>query len=167
MLVRTRLKKPNSRTLLLWKLQPNATRRTLSRINLLRMQHAQTNSSVRSWVRNFNPLSHLPNYNSDKNHSERIRTSATRTLMRVDNTTTSNCACNNLQQKKSKYFDIWLHCLSDLINNNPFETHWIKGELNYADYYSKHHAVVHHKNIPPMCLIAHSSILQHLHSFHG
>ena len=74
------------------------------------------------------------------------------TPIRVDNTTTNNYVCNNLQQKKSKSFDMRLHWLRDRINNSQFETCWMKGEFNYADYYSKHHPAAHHKKMRSTCL---------------
>ena len=48
------------------------------------------------------------------------------TPTRVDNATTNNCARNNLQQKKSKSFDMRLHWLRDQMNNIQFETHWMR-----------------------------------------
>lgn len=68
----------------------------------------------------------------------------TATPMQVDNTTTCNYVHNNMQQKRSKAFDMRLNWLRDRINQQQFE-HWIEGQYNYSDYYSKHHTVAHHK----------------------
>ena len=75
--------------------------------------------------------------------------------MQVDNTTINNYVCNNLEEKKSKLFDMQLHWLCDRINNSQFEIYWMKGEFNYADYYSKHHTVAHHKKMCPLYLVLH------------
>ena len=45
------------------------------------------------------------------------------TPMRIDNTTANNYVHNNLQQKKSKAFDMRLHWLRDRVNRRQFETH--------------------------------------------
>ena len=82
---------------------------------------------------------------------------------REDKTTTNNFMCNNLQQKKSKSFNMRLHWLRDQIKNRQFETHYMKGEFNYAEYYSKHHTEAHHKKIRPTCLASHVSGLQNVH----
>ena len=67
--------------------------------------------------------------------------------MRVDNTTTYDYVYDNMQQKKSKAFDTRLYFPQDRINNEQFEIHWMKGESNKADYYSKHHTQTQHKNV--------------------
>ena len=69
----------------------------------------------------------------------------TATPMQVDNTTTCNYVHNNLQQKRSKAFDMRLHWLRDRINQQQFEIFWMEGQHNYADYYSKHHAATNNK----------------------
>ena len=75
------------------------------------------------------------------------------TSTRVENETTNNCICNNLQQKKSKSFDIRLHWLRDQINNSQFEMHWMKGDFNYVEYYSKNNAESHNKQVRSKCLV--------------
>ena len=76
------------------------------------------------------------------------------TPTRVYNTTTNNFVYNNLQQKKSKSFDMRLHWLRDRINNSQFKIHWMKWEFNYAYYYFKQHTEAHHKKMRPMCLVS-------------
>ena len=45
----------------------------------------------------------------------------------------------------------WLRCR---IKNSQFEIYWMKGDFNYADYYSKHHVVANHKQACPKHLVA-------------
>ena len=46
-----------------------------------------------------------------------------------------------------------LHWPRDRINNIQFETCWMKGDFNYACYWSKHHAAAHYKQTRPKHLV--------------
>ena len=47
-----------------------------------------------------------------------------------------------------------LNWLRDWINNSQFETHLMKGDFNYTDYYSKHNAAMYHKQMCPKHLVS-------------
>ena len=76
------------------------------------------------------------------------------TPIQVDNTTTHNYVHNNMQQKRSKAFDMRLHWLRDRINQQQFEIYWMEGQYNYADYYSKHHNAAHHQKMRSKYLVS-------------
>ena len=84
------------------------------------------------------------------------------TPTRIDNTTSHNYAHDTMQQKKSKAFDMRLHWLRDRVNQKQFQTHWMQGDCNYADYYSKHHAAAHHKKVRHEYLASKTLTKRHL-----
>ena len=49
--------------------------------------------------------------------------------------------------KKSKAWDMQLHWLQDKENQRFFKVFWDKGKNNGADYFTKHHPTVHHRQI--------------------
>ena len=48
-----------------------------------------------------------------------------------------------------------LHWLRDRKCQQQFRIYWRPGKLNYADYWTKHHAAKHHKNIRSEYLTPH------------
>ena len=70
------------------------------------------------------------------------------TLIKTDNATTYyNFIHNNINQKRSKSWDMRLYWLRDKKQQNQFLFHWEKGENNKGDYYTKHHTEKYHKSI--------------------
>ena len=53
----------------------------------------------------------------------------------------------NMQMKRSKTWDMHLHWLRDKENKNHFKVFWDKGSNNGADYFTKHHATIHHRKV--------------------
>ena len=49
--------------------------------------------------------------------------------------------------KKSKTWEMHLHWLRDKEKQKYFKVFWDKGENNYADYFTKHHPIIHHRRI--------------------
>ena len=64
----------------------------------------------------------------------------------TDNSTTAGFVNKNIQLKKSKSWDMNLHWLRDRENQKQFTVTWEKGSGNKADYHTKHHPTVHHRN---------------------
>ena len=52
-----------------------------------------------------------------------------------------------MQLKKSKTWDMYLHWLRDKENQRIFKVYWDKGTNQGADYFTKHHPVIHHRRI--------------------
>ena len=71
------------------------------------------------------------------------------TVINTDNSTTSGFVNKNIQLKKSKSWDMHLHWLRDRENRNQFKVNWLKGKDIKADYFTKHHSIVHHRRTRP------------------
>ena len=69
------------------------------------------------------------------------------TEIRTDNSISEDFVNNNIQIKRSKTWDMQLHWLRDPENQKKFKVIWEKGSKNGADYFTKHHATIHHRNI--------------------
>lgn len=69
------------------------------------------------------------------------------TPMQFDNKTANDLLNGDSQQRKSKHMDMRFHWLLDRERQKQFHFHWKRGELNKADYVTKHHPAKHHKAI--------------------
>ena len=45
--------------------------------------------------------------------------------------------------------DMWFYWDQDRVKQGQFRIHWQKGELNLADYFTKHHPPAHHIKMQP------------------
>ena len=70
-----------------------------------------------------------------------------RTPMQTDNTTAEQIINNKVQPKRTKAMDMRFHWLRDRELQEQLRFYWRSGKLNYADYFTKHHPTVHHRNI--------------------
>ena len=64
--------------------------------------------------------------------------------IKTDNSTATGFVNGNIQLKKSKVWDMKLHWLRDDNNKQFFNVHWDRGIDNDADYFTKHHPMVHY-----------------------
>ena len=71
------------------------------------------------------------------------------TTIRTDNSTASGFVNNNIQMKRSKLWDMNFHWLRDKNMLKEFNIIWKRGIDNLADYFTKHHATVHHRTMRP------------------
>jgi hypothetical protein len=69
------------------------------------------------------------------------------TPIKTDNSTSAGYVNKNMQMKKSKTWDMHLHWLRDKEKQKYFNVFWDKGSNNYADYFTKHHPIIHHRRI--------------------
>ena len=67
------------------------------------------------------------------------------TPIKTDNTTTSAFVHDNIQQKRSKSWDMRYHWLRDRSAQNQFDVYWDTGKNSEADYFTKHHNTPHHR----------------------
>ena len=51
--------------------------------------------------------------------------------------------------KRSKSWDMRYHWLRDRENQKQFDIYWKPGIQNHADYWTKHHSVLHHRDMRP------------------
>ena len=69
------------------------------------------------------------------------------TPIRTDNSTSAIYVNKNMQMRHSKAWDMQLHWLRDKENKEFFNVFWDRGPNNGADYFTKHHPIVHHRRI--------------------
>ena len=75
------------------------------------------------------------------------------TLICTDNSTAAGFVNNNIQMKRSKSWDMNFHWMRDKETLKQFKIMWTRGSNsnpnlnNGADYFTKHHATVHHRNM--------------------
>ena len=65
----------------------------------------------------------------------------------TDNSTAEGLANDTLKQKRSKAMDMRYHWIRDRVKQQHFKVHWQAGQLNKADYFTKHFPPAHHKKI--------------------
>ena len=69
------------------------------------------------------------------------------TPIKTDNSTAQGFVYDNINQKKSKSWDMRFYWLRDREEQKQFKIYWDKGSNNNADYQTKHHPTSHHKAI--------------------
>ena len=69
------------------------------------------------------------------------------TPVKTDNSTAQGFIEDNIHMKKSKSWDMRYHWLRDRQTQNQFQFYWKTSKDNYADYFTKHHATTHHRQI--------------------
>jgi hypothetical protein len=67
------------------------------------------------------------------------------TPLETDNSTAHGIINSQVRMRKSKAFDMRYHWLMDRAQQRQFNIHWKPGKTNDADYFSKHHAPIHHR----------------------
>jgi hypothetical protein len=65
----------------------------------------------------------------------------------TDNSTAVGIANDTIKQKRSKAIDMRFYWVRDRVKQKQFSILWRKGELNKADYFTKHHAAKHHQEM--------------------
>ena len=69
------------------------------------------------------------------------------TPMATDNDTASRIATDTVKQKRSKAIDMHFYWIRNHVCQGQFQIYWSKGQMNRADYFSKHHPASHHQAI--------------------
>jgi hypothetical protein len=69
------------------------------------------------------------------------------TPIKTDNATAQGFVYKNINQKKSKSWDMRYYWLRDKENQQMFKIFWERGIDNNADYFTKHHSTGHHREI--------------------
>ena len=72
------------------------------------------------------------------------------TTINTDNSTTVRFVNRNIQMKRSKSWDMNFHWLRDKELQKQIKVLWGKGIDKYADYFTKHHALTHHRKMRPI-----------------
>ena len=74
------------------------------------------------------------------------------TRITTDNSTADGFANGRTKIKRSKAMDMRFYWVQDRVQQGQFCIHWQKGELNLADYFTKHHPSSHHIKMRPTYL---------------
>jgi hypothetical protein len=83
------------------------------------------------------------------------------TPIQVDNSMAKGILDKRVQPKCTKAMDMRFHWLQDRsINQKPFQFYWRPGPTNHADYWTKHHPAVHHRNMRTVFLTPFSQLLE-------
>ena len=69
------------------------------------------------------------------------------TPLKTDNSTAYNFVTKNMKQRKSKSWDMRFNWLRDKELQHLIRIYWERGCDNNADYFTKHHPPIYHKNI--------------------
>ena len=77
------------------------------------------------------------------------------TPLQTDNAMAEAVTNGKIQPKRTKAMDMRFHWLHDRECQEQFRIYWRPGKLNYADYWTKHHAATHHQNIRKEFLTPH------------
>ena len=67
------------------------------------------------------------------------------TPIQTDNSTVNEVVKNKVQSKRTKSMDMRFHWLRFRLAQKQFRFLWRPGTSNLADYWTKHHSGVHHK----------------------
>ncbi|GFH54654.1 hypothetical protein CTEN210_11130 [Chaetoceros tenuissimus] len=78
------------------------------------------------------------------------------TPLKTDNSTANSFVHSNIKQRKSKTWDLCWHWLRDKEGQLQLKVYWDKGENNDGDYWTKHHAPSHHRQIRSRYVVNHS-----------
>ena len=68
------------------------------------------------------------------------------TPIKTDNSTATGFIYDNIHQRRSKSWDMRYYWLRDRSNQQQFNIYWDKGVNNHADYPTKHHPTIVHRN---------------------
>ena len=79
------------------------------------------------------------------------------TTIFVNNNTASRICNSTIKRQRSRSMNGQYFWLIDQVNLNTYRIVWAPGLKNMADYFTKHFAAAHHRNIPPFNVHMHNS----------
>jgi hypothetical protein len=68
------------------------------------------------------------------------------TPVQTDNSMACGIANSNLRQQRSRAIDMRFYWIRDRVCQGQFHIYWGPGQLNLADYFTKHHSASHHRS---------------------
>ena len=74
------------------------------------------------------------------------------TPIQVDNSTACGIANNTCKKICSKAMDMRFYWVCDRVQQGQFDVYWAPGCDNLADYFTKKHSPIHHKQMRPIYL---------------
>ena len=76
-----------------------------------------------------------------------------KTPIKTDNSTATGFIYDNIRQRKSKTWDMRWNWLRDKKTHEVLNYYWDAGKNNDADYFTKHHAPKHHREMRPRYIL--------------
>jgi len=76
------------------------------------------------------------------------------TPIQTDNTTATGIANDNIKQKWSKSINMHFYWIHNRVHWGQYHIFWQPGNINWADFFSKHHLDSHHQTMWPTYLHA-------------
>ena len=70
-----------------------------------------------------------------------------RTPIQTDNSTAEGVINSRVKPKRTKLMDMRFEWLLDRQQQGQFKIYWRPGKTNLADYFTKHHPPLHHRNV--------------------
>jgi hypothetical protein len=83
-----------------------------------------------------------------------------KTPIQTNNSTANGVVNGKIQPKQTKAMDMRFYWLKDRETQSFFQFHWKPVKNNLDDYWTKHHAAIHHSNIRSQILSRPSVITQ-------
>jgi Reverse transcriptase (RNA-dependent DNA polymerase) len=74
------------------------------------------------------------------------------TRLTTDNSTADGFANKRTKIRRSKAMDMRFYWIQDRVEQKQFHIHWLQGESNHGDYFTKHHSPAHHMKMRPIYL---------------
>ena len=71
------------------------------------------------------------------------------TTIFVDNNTMSGIFNSTIKRERSRAMNGQYFWLTDQVNSNTYRIKWAPGIENMADYFTKHFAATHHRDVRP------------------
>ena len=80
----------------------------------------------------------------------------------MDNSVTNGFIHSNIKQKRSKSWDMKYHWLRDKETLRLFRYYWARGDVNEADYFTKHHPPNIHCKMHPKYILKNHVVTEKL-----
>ena len=74
------------------------------------------------------------------------------TRIRIDNKSAHGVLTGIMKQKRTKSTDVNANWVKDRCKQGQFEIKWAPGKTDLADYPTKHHTGLHHRQVQPIQL---------------
>jgi hypothetical protein len=69
------------------------------------------------------------------------------TPIQLDNSMAAAFANESIKQRRSRAIDMRFYWIQDRVKQGQYHIYWAPANLNLADYFTKHHAAQHHRNM--------------------
>lgn len=69
------------------------------------------------------------------------------TPIQLDNSMAASFANKDIKQRRSRAIDMRFYWIQDRVEQGQYHIYWAPANLNLADYFTKHHAAQHHRNM--------------------